>query len=286
MQYHETVFKKEAVEHLKVKKGGKYIDATLGDAGHTLEILKLGGSVLGIDQDPGAHTRSLERIPEDLRSNFKGVCANFKDIDKVAAENGFGAVDGILYDLGTSFYQLEEAERGFSFNSDASLDMRMNPALQVSAKDLVNALSEKELTRMLSEYGEEHKARTISKAIVKARKDRPLELCSELAKVIESVSPRRPGDRLHPATKTFQALRIAVNDEIESLETSLSRAASLLIPGGRLIIISFHSLEDRKAKDGRPGLKKVFEKPLIPSEEEIKVNPRARSAKLRVWEKE
>lgn len=285
MEYHKSVLLKEAVEHLKVKNGGKYIDCTLGDGGHTLEILRNGGEVLAIDQDPEALKRAKERIGNAASySNVTFANGNFKDIDELAKAKGFLEVDGILYDLGTSTLQLKDMERGFSFDSEAPLDMRMDPDLSVTAQDLVNALPENNLADLIFNYGGEHFARRIAKAIVKARKEKKIEKCNELSYIVDRAIPTKRG-KIHKATKTFQALRIAVNNELENLDTSLSRAASLLIPGGRLIVISFHSLEDEISKRERPFLKEVTKKPLMASPEELAENPRARSAKMRVFEK-
>ncbi|MBI4091163.1 16S rRNA (cytosine(1402)-N(4))-methyltransferase RsmH [candidate division WWE3 bacterium] len=286
--YHAPVLLKEAITHLKVKTGGKYIDATVGDGGHTLEILKLGGNVLATDQDPVAVRRFTERY-EKLASKTYGkaiaVQGNYKDIDKIAAVEGFERVDGIIYDIGTSFSQLSDDQRGFAFNSRESLDMRMDPNLSVTARDLVAALSQTELTNLLSEYGGERFAGRIARAIVKARKEKPLETCLDLSELILRVVGRSKVSKIHPATRTFQALRIAVNNELEDFQSSLSRAATLLIPGGRLVLITFHSLEDRIAKRARPNLKPVFAKPITPTKEEVEVNPGSRSAKMRVYER-
>jgi len=288
--YHESVLLKEAVEHLKIKDGRKYIDCTLGDAGHTIEILKNGGLVLGIDQDPQGLERAKARVEEAFNGpnpNFKPVLGNFKNVADLAQANGFERVDGVLYDIGTSFVQLSDVGRGFSFDSTAELDMRMSPDLSLKASDLVNALSEKELTKLIFDYGEDKFAHKIAKAVVKARKEERIQTCRQLTQVIESVVPRFKGVKIHPATRTFQALRIAVNDELNNFDISLSKVATepLVIPGGRLVIITFHSLEDKLAKVARPGLREILRKPLTASPEEIKANYRARSAKLRVYEK-
>ncbi len=285
--YHNSVLSKEAAEHLKIIKGARFIDATLGDGGHTIEILRRGGNVLGIDRDPIAIKRTTERL-EALESDFLGkyllIEGNFSEIDKIASGCGFEAVKGILYDLGTSYYQLSDSSRGFSFNADADLDMRMGGG-DIKASDLVNALSEKELTNLIGNFGGERFAGRIARAIVKARKEEKVATTLQLVKIIEQSVPKIKGERLHVATRTFQALRIAVNDELENLKKSLSRAASLLAPGGRLVIISFHSLEDKIAKGMRLKLQEVYEKPLAPSVEEQKLNIRSRSAKMRVFEK-
>lgn len=285
--YHDSVLLKEAAEHLKIVKGAWYIDATLGDGGHTIEILRRGGNVLGIDRDPVAIGRTAKRL-EALEGNFEAkytlTQGNFSDIDDIAARRGFKAVEGILYDLGTSYYQLSDSTRGFSFSFDAPLDMRMGDG-QIKASDLVNAMSGKELTNLIGNYGGERFAGKIARAIVKARKGGKIATTLKLVGIIEQSVPKIKGERSHVATRTFQALRIAVNDELENLKKSLSRAASLLAPGGRLVIISFHSLEDKIAKGVRLKLLEVTKKPLAPSKEEQKINIRSRSAKMRVFEK-
>ncbi|OGC50255.1 16S rRNA (cytosine(1402)-N(4))-methyltransferase [candidate division WWE3 bacterium RIFCSPHIGHO2_01_FULL_40_23] len=287
MKYHTVVMADLAIEHLKIKEKGKYIDATLGDGGHSIKILKRGGLVLGIDQDPNSLSRVTERLANETGSMSERLTlflGNFKEVEKIAQETGFKPANGILYDLGTSYHQLEEQKRGFSYSSEEPLDMRMDLSLKASAKDLVNGLSEKELSKLIFNYGGEDSAKKIARAIVNARKEKPIERCSELTEIIIGVKKRGEA-KIHPATKTFQALRIAVNDELNNLEISLSRAAALLIPGGRLVIITFHSLEDRIAKKVRPSLKALFKVPLVPNREEVLENPRSRSAKMRVFEK-
>ena len=285
-KYHTSVMAKEAIEHLKVNTSGKYIDCTLGDGGHTIEILRKGGTLLGIDLDQNAIDRAnLRLLDEGLTSGFILTKGNFKDLVEIANANGFNPCDGILYDLGTSYLQLEDKKRGFSFNSDAPLDMRMDQSEGVTAKDLVNVLPERELARIIFDYGGERYAKRIAKAIVKDRKEKVIEFCSELAKLISTQVVKTKGLKIHPATRTFQALRIAVNEEGFNLSHSLSRAAGLLKPSGRLVIISFHSLEDKIAKTLRPSLREVLDEPQAPSLEEVSKNPRSRSAKLRVYEK-
>lgn len=280
-KYHEPVLLKEILEGLKVEKGKTFVDATLGDGGHALAILEAGANVIGLDYN----NESLERAKERLSSfeNFKLVKANFKDIDKFIDTR----VDGILYDLGYSSSQLED-DLGLSFSNVQKLDMRLEEELGVTAKDLLMALSETELEKLFSEYGEERYSKRIAKYIVQNRGVKKLETTKDLADlVVEAVPPGQ--DRLHPATRVFQALRIVINDEFRNLRESLPRAARLLLPGGRMAIISFHSLEDRIVKqfgeDVQPDLKAVTKKPIVPGEAEVNKNPRARSAKLRIYEK-
>ncbi len=298
--YHLPVMPKETIAHLNVKKDGVYIDATLGDAGHTIEILKLGGKVLGFDYDSQALQRAAQRIAnEGLSQTFIGVCANFKNIDTEAEKHGFNLVNGIIFDLGYSSFQLDQSDKGLSFNVNQPLDMRLSDDLGVTAADLVNALPEDQLTRLIHEYSDEKFAYKIAKAIVKNRNLKKIQTTKELADIISSEAPSGyERGRIHPATRTFQALRLAVNDELTNLKETLPRAARLLLPGSRLIVISFQSKEDQLVKkfgqDAQPsynegpsqiGLKALHKKPLVPSDEETLFNPRARSAKMRIFEK-
>ena len=291
MKYHEPVLLKETVENLNVKEGGKYIDATLGDGGHSLEILKRGGYVLGLDVNEKSLERARLRIKkEGLDERFKGVLGNFKNIEKIGKENGFEKVNGIVYDLGYSSYELEELGLGLSFQTDETLDMRLSNSLGVTAADLLNSLSEKDIAKLIYEYSDEKLSRKIAREIVKTRSLKKIQTTKDLVEIINSVSyPGYERGRINPATRTFQALRIVVNDEIENLKKSLPQAARLLLPGSVIILITFHSLEDKVAKEfsrrARPSIKEVYEKPLRPSEEEIERNPRSRSAKLRVFRK-
>lgn len=286
--YHTPVLLTEALEYLEIEPGKKYIDCTLGGSGHTEGILAAGGTVLGIDQDPEA----IENAKRNLGSWIeKGKLVlghgNFAHLQEIATQAGFNQADGILMDLGVSSHQLETDYRGFSFNKGGKLDMRMDPATQtVTAADLVNAGGERELANLFWKFGEERVSRVIAKAIVESRKAGKIETTDQLAKIILSVRKRTAGDRTHPATRVFQALRIAVNSELESLEQALPQAVSLLIPGGKLAVISFHSLEDRIIKNffksGSEKLRILTDKPVEPTEAEIERNPRARSGKLRV----
>ena len=291
MEYHKPVLLKETIEALKVEPGKKYIDATLGDAGHTLEILKLGGEVLGIEINEEALERAKERIKkEGFENEFTGALGNFKNIETIAREKGFSKVNGIVYDLGYSSFELENMELGLSFQLDELLDMRLDKNLGVTAADLVNSLSEKDLSSLIFQYSDERMARKIAKAIVDSRNLKKVQTTGDLVEIIKSVSsPGYERGRINPATRTFQALRIVVNDEIENLKKSLPQAARLLLPGSVIVLITFHSLEDKVAKDfsrcARPSVSEVNKKPLTPAEEEVRNNPRSRSAKLRAFEK-
>ena len=291
MKYHEPVLLKETIENLNVREGGKYIDATLGDGGHSLEILKRGGYVLGLDVNEKSLKRAQLRIKkEGLDERFKGVLGNFKNIEKIGKENGFEKINGIVYDLGYSSYELEELGSGLSFQTDETLDMRLSNSLGVTAADLLNSLNEKDIAKLIYEYSDEKMSRKIAREIVKTRSLKKIQTTKDLVEIINSVSyPGYERGRINPATRTFQALRIVVNDEIENLKKSLPQAARLLLPGSVIVLITFHSLEDKVAKEfsrrARPSIKEVYEKPLRPSEEEIERNPRSRSAKLRVFRK-
>lgn len=306
--YHVSVLLREVIEALRVQPGKQYIDATLGGGGHSLEIIQHGGVVLGIDADEEAilevkkilRDKDIKTLGEKKENalhisvsqypNISLVRGNFKDIDTIAKTTGFERVDGILFDLGVSSHQLEEAERGFSFRKEGPLDMRMDQGLQVRARELVNGLGKGELYELLTKLGEEQFARSISAAIVEERKKKPIETTGDLEKIVRRAVPVR-GSTIHPATRVFQALRIAVNDELHSIREALPKAFTLLNGGGRIAVISFHSLEDRIVKnyfreivqEGRGRL--VKEKPIIPSDTETEHNPRSRSAKLRIIEK-
>lgn len=260
--YHIPVLLKEALEALNVKPGEKYIDCTYGGGGHSKVIIEAGGIVLGIDQDKEAQA---------------AVHGNFAHLKEIAKNAGFEKVAGILFDLGVSSHQLETPERGFSFNLDAPLDMRMNQSMGLTAADLVNAGSEKELANLFWKFGEERDSQKIAKAILNSR---PITNTNQLANLILKVSHVNPKDRTHPATRVFQALRVAVNDELASLETALPQAVEILKPGGKLVVISFHSLEDRIVKKFM-----LKSKVIKPTDEEIAQNAPSRSAKMRVLTK-
>ena len=277
---HIPVLFEEALEYLAIRPGGLYVDATLGGAGHTQGILARGGRVIGLDQDPEAVKRALEmRLP-----GLTVVKSNFRNLGRVLDELGVGQVEGILADLGLSSFHLEDPRRGFSYAQEGPLDMRMGEE-GPTAEEVVNTLSQEELYRILKEYGEEPRAFAIAKAIVEARRQRPIRTTKELAEIVrKAVGFRKAG---HPARKTFQALRIYVNDELGALGALLQAAQSRLAPGGRLVVISFHSLEDRIVKRflKESSLRILTKKPVVPSAMEVRANPRARSAKLRAAEK-
>jgi len=275
--YHIPVLLNEVIQGLDVRPGEKYIDCTLGGAGHTQGILRAGGVVLGIDQDEEALRNAEENLKFEIRNlklNLRQ--GNFAHLKEIAAEAGFSPVSGILFDLGVSSHQLETDYRGFSFNYDGELDMRMDQTGQrITAKDLINAGSEKELAGLIWRFGEEPASRKIAKAIVA---NRPIFTTNELAEIILRVCGK--SGRTHPATRTFQALRMAINDELASLEEALPQAVELLKPGGKLCVISFHSLEDRIVKRFMGKSEAIG-----PTEKEVVSNPRARSGKLRIYEK-
>lgn len=290
--YHTSVMLEEVIDALQVTSNHYYIDATLGGGGHTLGILERGGIVLGIDTDNDAIRFVKERIKKiDLgyKNNLTIVKGNFKDIGQIAKKNGIEKVSGILFDLGVSSHQFDEAGRGFSFQNDGPLDMRMSDDLTVKAADLINGLSKKELVTLFEKLGEEHRARQFAERIVKERKRKPIRTTTDLASLIVSIVGHN--GKIHPATKIFQALRIAVNDELHVLREALKKSVDLLLPKGQLIVISFHSLEDRIVKESfktfeQKGLGTIItEKPFVPGEDELIKNRRSRSAKMRVFQK-
>lgn len=291
MQYHKPVLLKEVLDGLNIKKDGLYIDCTLGDGGHTLEILRLGGSVLGIDYSEDSLARATERIKEEkLHNRFLAVKGNFKNINKLIENTAFTKVNGILFDFGYSSYQLDDGGFGLSFQRDEPLDMRIDKTKGVSAADLVNSLNESQLSRLFFEYGGEQLSNKFARAIVRNRNLKKIQTTKELADILVSeASLGYEKGRIHPATRVFQALRILINDEIDNIAEALPRAAQLLLPGGRMVIISFHSLEDKIAKnlvkDVRLEIKAVNKKPIVPEEQEVISNIRSRSAKLRIYEK-
>ena len=296
MDFHEPVLKEEVLRYLEPTDGKSFIDPTLGDGGHSIELLKSGALVLGIDCYQGSLERASNRIEQvGLAGNFTGVLGNFRNIEKIAEEKGFTQVDGILFDLGFSSSELDE-NLGLSFTQDQPLDMRLDNSLGVTAADIVNTSPEGSLAEIFFEYANERMARKFAKAIVESRNLQKLQTTKQLAKLLRSVAP--PGyerGRIHPATRVFQALRIVVNDEIENLKTALPQAARLLLPGGRMLVISFHSLEDKMVKEfgravqpaleGFGKIREITKKPVVPSEEELVRNIRSRSAKLRVFER-
>ncbi|EKT8886162.1 16S rRNA (cytosine(1402)-N(4))-methyltransferase RsmH [Listeria monocytogenes] len=306
---HETVLLHETVDMLEVKPDGIYVDATLGGAGHSeylLNKLNEKGHLFAFDQDQTAIDNAKIKLA-DYSDKVTFIKANFRDMKEALNERGIEAVDGILYDLGVSSPQLDERERGFSYHQDAALDMRMDQEQELTAKTVVNEWSYQDLIRIFFQYGEEKFSKQIAREIERRREVKPIETTGELVDIIKTAIPapaRRKGG--HPGKRTFQAIRIAVNDELGAVEDSLEKALTLIKPGGRISVITFHSLEDRitkqlfqeatKGKDLPPGLpvipdeykpdfKLATRKPIVPSEEELEQNNRARSAKLRVIEK-
>ncbi len=299
---HVSVLPQETRHGLALKPGGRYIDGTVGGGGHSESILSAAPDVelLGLDADPAAIERAALRLAP-FGARVKLVNANFARLGEVARAHGFDQVDGVVLDLGLSSDQLEDRERGFGFQTGGPLDMRFDPTRGETAADLVNNLDQDELADLIYRYGEDPASRKIARALVAAR---PILTAQQLADAIEQALGRR--GRIHPATLTFQALRIAVNDELGSLMSVLPQATEVLKPGGRLAVISFHSLEDRIVKeyfrsasrerlvqpDDRPDqparpatLKLITRKPIVPGDDEVAVNSRARSAKLRIAEK-
>ncbi|WP_433745463.1 16S rRNA (cytosine(1402)-N(4))-methyltransferase RsmH [Paenibacillus amylolyticus] len=315
MFHHITVLKEEATEGLNIKQDGIYVDCTLGGGGHSSVIaskLGLGGRLIALDQDDWALDNAREKLAAYgervtlVKTNFRDLEQVLKDLD-VPMKDGAPQVDGILYDLGVSSPQFDEGERGFSYNHDAPLDMRMDQDAMLTAKEIVNEWPEEEIARILYRYGEEKFSRRIARVIVEKRAKSTIETTGELVELIKEGIPaaaRRTGG--HPAKRSFQALRIAVNDELGAFEEGLHQAVRCLAPGGRVSVITFHSLEDRICKQifssylekctcppdfplcvcgGKGTLRLVNRKPLIPTETELTENSRARSAKLRVAEK-
>lgn len=294
MQKHIPVLLKEVLYFLRPRTGSRIIDSTVGGGGHTEATLANGAEVLGIDQDPTAVEFVRKRF--NARPNvFKVVHGNFSHLYEIASTEGFDKVDGILFDLGFSSFQIDDPKYGLSFNTEAPLDMRLDPKLGVTAADLVNSLPDNELYKLFKEVGEEKFARSISRAISQRRSVEPFKTTKDLAEVVEEVYGGHWGGegwrrKIHPATRVFMALRIAVNSEFENLKSALPQAVGLLGHGGRLVVISFHSGEDRIVKNffkepERMGVLKILtKKPVVPDAIEIKDNPRARSSKLRAAE--
>lgn len=300
---HITVLLHETVDMLAAAPGKLIVDCTLGGGGHTELLLEQGATVWGIDRDPDARRAAALKLAR-FGSRFKVLAGNFQDVESLLAQQGVSRVDGLLADLGVSSHQLDTASRGFSFREDGPLDMRMDTRSAFSARNLVNEAPEEELADILWQYGEERASRAIARAIVKARAQAPITTTGQLARVVESVLPRK--GRQHPGTRTFQALRIAVNGELDALDSLLNSSVRLLGKGGRLTIITFHSLEDRRVKQffdlrSRPEIDRpewpaprpnpdycfrlLSRKPVTAGEEELSTNPRSRSAKLRGVEK-
>jgi len=285
---HQPVLTDAVMEYLAPRPGQTLVDATLGLGGHAKAILeRLGGigKLVGIDQDEQALQIASKNL-SSYQNQLVLVYGNFRDLGQLIESHGYGSVDGILFDLGVSSLQLDAGTRGFSFNKSAILDMRMGVG-ELTAEEVVNTYSEAKLVRILREYGEEPRAKQIAERIVEARKYHPIRTTDELADIIGGYR----GGKINPATRTFQAIRIEVNDELTALEQALPQAVDLLKPGGRLAVISFHSLEDRIVKHffktlaTGGSIRLLTKKAIMPSWEERKSNPRARSAKLRVIEK-
>ena len=305
---HKPVLLEECLAALAIRPEGTYVDGTLGRAGHSLEILRRlkGGRLIGIDRDMTAIEAARERLAE-FGDRVTLVHGNFCDLDEILSGLRVDKVDGMLFDLGVSSPQLDEARRGFSYMHDAPLDMRMDTTAALDARQVVNTWSGEELRRILYEYGEERYAPQIARAIVRRREERPIETTGELAEVIRSAMPAQAlREKQHPAKRSFQAIRIAVNGELEALAPMLRAAAAGLRPGGRLAVITFHSLEDRIVKQTmrelatgctcppefpvcvcgkKPQLTLVTRKPVVAGPDELEENPRSRSAKLRVAER-
>lgn len=306
---HTSVLLNECIKGLDIKEDGTYVDGTLGGAGHAKEVCKRlsnEGHFIGIDQDNNALAVSRERL-SGLAPKISVVKSNFENVDQVLMELDVDGIDGMLIDLGVSSHQLDEASRGFSYMHDAPLDMRMNQDDKLTASVIVNEYDEEDICDIIKEFGEEKWAKRIAKFIVERRAEKPIETTYELVEIIKDAIPysaRKDGP--HPAKRTFQAIRIAVNREIEIIEPTIRKIVPFLKSGGRLCIITFHSLEDRIVKHTfksledpctcsrnfpvcvcgqKPLVKVITRKPILPSEEELEVNPRARSAKLRIIEK-
>ncbi len=306
--HHVSVLLEECLEGLAIKPDGIYIDGTLGGAGHSSRIVSrlTTGKLIGIDRDPVALQAAEERL-KPYKDRVTLVHSNFSEMAQVVKNLGLSGVDGILLDLGVSSPQLDDGERGFSYMADAPLDMRMDSQDALSAYTVVNSWSQEELKRILFDYGEERYAPRIATAICRRREEAPIRTTLELVDIIRSAMPAQAlREKQHPAKRSFQAIRIAVNDELGSVEKAMQKAIPLLNPGGRLAVITFHSLEDRIVKNAmteaskgctcppsfpvcicgkKPLVKLISRKPIVASDEELEANPRSRSAKLRVCEK-
>ena len=282
----------EVIEHLAPARGGVFVDGTVGLGGHARAVLEAGASqLLGIDRDPAAVELARERL-RDFGERARVVHGDYRQLPAILDREGLSAVDGILLDLGVSSMQLDEPGRGFSFRRDEPLDMRMDTSAGPTAAEALAGADEKTLADVIYELGEDRHARRIARAIVAARTVAPIETTGRLAEVVRRAVPKRGYTRIDPATRTFQAVRIWVNRELEGLGDCLHAVAARLRPGGRLVVITFHSLEDRIVKHvlrsmqqaGESGLRVLTKRPLVPADAEIERNPRARSAKLRAAE--
>ncbi len=282
---HISVMREEVLDGLDVQPGKKYVDATVGGGGHAVEIAKRGGIVLGIDTDPTAVEIAREELKQSGKTDWKVVAGNFRDIEKIAKQEGFEKVDGILFDLGVSSMQLDTPQRGFSYRfTDAPLDLRMDQSGGETAAQLVNRLNKDALYDIFSTYGEEQLARVLADAVYRARTVKRIETVGDMVATVEEVESDKNA-RFGILSRIFQALRIAVNGEMDALKAGLSGAQNVLVPGGKLVVISFHSLEDRIVKRymRESGAWQVITKhPMIPTETETYLNRRSRSAKLRI----
>ncbi|MDO5445943.1 MAG: 16S rRNA (cytosine(1402)-N(4))-methyltransferase RsmH [Eubacteriales bacterium] len=308
IENHIPVLLYECIENLNIKPDGVYLDGTLGRAGHSFEIASklTSGHLICVDKDETALIQGAERLSA-FSDKVLFVHDDFRNSAKIIENAGFGPADGMLFDLGVSSPQLDDASRGFSYMQDSPLDMRMDTSSSFSAYDLINGFEEAELSRIFFEYGEERFSRRVASAIVRERTNKPVETTGELVEIIKSAMPASAlREKQHPAKRIFQAVRIAVNDELGAVEEMISTAPDALASGGRLCVISFHSLEDRIVKNGIARrvngctcpreapvctcgfvqtLRHVTRKPIVPGEEELRENPRSRSAKLRVAER-
>lgn len=285
---------KEVLSHLEPRPGDVIVDCTIGEGGHAEELLRAirpTGKLVGIDQDEEALNRAQDRL-KDFDELYTLIWDNYQNLDLILERLNISKVDGILFDIGVASFQLDDAGRGFSFRYEAPLDMRMDRSMPFSALDLVNHLAQDEMAKMLRSFGEERFANRIASRIVRARRSGPITTTTQLAELVrKGVSSRYRHGRIHPATRTFQAFRIAVNQELEALEVGLRKAVHLLTSSGRVCVVSFHSLEDRIVKNqfrnfSKTGfLKIITKKPIRPTPEEVRLNPRSRSAKLRAAER-
>ena len=306
--HHISVLLEESIEALKIRPDGIYLDGTLGGAGHSSQIAQRlsTGTLIGVDRDPKALEAAQERLAPWM-DRVRLVHSNFRELDSILDDLGIPAVDGILLDLGVSSPQLDEASRGFSYMADAALDMRMNPAETLTAYEIVNTWPQEELRRILYTYGEERYAPQIAATICRWREQSPIETTLQLVEAIRAGMPAKAlREKQHPAKRSFQAIRIAVNDELTAVDRMMTAAIPRLNPGGRLAVITFHSLEDRIVKNAmaqaakgctcppefpvcvcgkKPTIRLISRKPILSGETELAENPRARSAKLRVAEK-
>lgn len=302
---HVSVLLDEAIDGLNIKKDGIYIDCTAGGGGHSLEILKAGGRLVCFDRDMDA-IRAVKKRLAGYEDRYTAVHANYADFASELDRLGIDKIDGAIMDLGVSSYQLDEAERGFSYNTDAGLDMRMDREAPLSAYEVVNEYEESELARIIFEYGEERFSRKVAQKIVQRREQKPIETTLELADIVRSAIPNAQKADGHPAKRTFQAIRIEVNSELSIIAPTIRGITERLNEGGRISIITFHSLEDRAVKtayndlasgctcpkdfpvcvcNNKPKLKIINKKPILPSDRELENNRRSHSAKLRVAEK-